>query len=196
MKFINISQDKKSLYTLKQNERCVFFMLNRSGKITFELAGAGAEAHIFSFFIGKKNAHGALAITQKHIAPRTTSRVLIKSALFDKSAYDYMGLIHISQRASQSEALQESRTLLLSPQAEVSAKPALEILADNVKCHHAATVSSLNPENLFFAQSRRLSAKQTEHLLVNGFFHEAIEKMKALGAETENIEKTMTKNLC
>lgn len=196
MKFINISQDKKSLYTLKQNERCVFFMLNRFGKITFELAGADAEAHIFSFFIGKKNTRGALSIMQKHIAPRTTSRALIKSALFDESEYTYTGLINISKQAKKSDASQESRSLLLSPLARVFANPTLEILADDVKCKHAATVSPLNPENIFFAQSRRLSARQTEHLLVNGFFQEAIEKMRVLGVETGNIEKTMTKNLC
>jgi Fe-S cluster assembly scaffold protein SufB len=185
MKFKDISQDKKNLYILKKNEQCVFYMLNRNGKITFELAGENAEAHIFSFFIGKKTDKGALVITQKHIAPQTTSRALIKSVLFDESEYNFSGLIAVNKQAKQSDTSQESRTLLLSHFASASAKPSLEILTDDVKCKHSATVSSLNPETLFFARSRGLSETQATKLLINGFFNDAIEKMHSLGVSID-----------
>lgn len=181
MKFKDISQDKKNLYTLKKNEQCVFYMLNRNGEITFELAGENAEAHIFAFFIGKKNNQGSLNITQKHTAPRTTSRAIVKSVLFDESEYNFSGLIAVSKQAKQSDASQESRALLLSLLASVSAKPALEILTDDVKCKHSATASSLNPETLFFANSRGLSETQATKLLIKGFFNDSIEKMYTLG---------------
>lgn len=180
MQIIDITTDKQTVYRLKSNERVVFFMLNRSGEITFELAGTNAEAHIFSFFVGKKNDEGKLSITQKHIAPRTTSRAIIKSVLFDESEYNFSGLITVNKQAKQSDASQESRTLLLSPFASVSAKPSLEILADDVKCKHSATASNLNKESLFFARSRGLSETQAATLLVNGFFNDTIEKMKKL----------------
>ena len=192
MKFQDISQDKKNLYTLKKNERCVFYMLNRNGEITFKLAGENAEAHIFSFFIGKKNRKGILNITQKHIAPRTTSRAIVKNILFDESTYDCAGLINISQEANQSDASQDIRSLLLSPLTEVSAKPSLEILTDDVKCKHSATASSLNPETLFFANSRGLSEMQATKLLIKGFFNDSIEKMYTLGISADfnfEIEK-------
>jgi Fe-S cluster assembly protein SufD len=185
MKFIDISQDKKNLYTLKSNEKAVFFMFNRNGEITFELAGAGAEAHIFSFFIGKKDNKGALNIMQKHIAPQTTSHALIKSVLFDKSEYNFSGLIAVNKQAKQSDASQESRAIILSPFASISAKPALEILTDDVKCRHSATASNLNPETFFFANSRGLSKKQSITLLVNGFFNDSIEKMHSLGVGSD-----------
>lgn len=187
MKFINISQDKKTLYTLKQNERDVFFMLNRDGEITFELAGTGAEAHIFAFFVGKKNNKGTLDITQKHIAPRTTSHAIIKSVLFDESEYNFSGLITVNKQAKQSDASQESRALLLSPFASVSAKPALEILTDDVKCKHSATASNINRESLFFAQARGLSLEQAERLIVYGFFNDALEKMRALEVDIDTL---------
>src|SRR3990167_6908396 len=123
MQFRDISQDKKTIYTLKENEQCVFFLLNRSGAITFELAGRGAEAHIFSFFVGRNDAKGTLAITQKHAAPQTTSHVLAKSVLFDASEYIYEGLIAIDKQADRSDASQESRALLCSPLAQASSKP-------------------------------------------------------------------------
>jgi len=191
MKFLYISNDTENIYTLKENEQYVFFLLNRSGSITFELVGRGAEAHIFAFFIGRNDDKGTLAITQRHIAPETTSHALAKSILFDASEYMYEGLIAIGKQADRSDASQESRALLLSPLAPTSSKPSLEILANDVKCRHAATASPLNTEALFFAESRGLSETQAQQLLIQGFFNEAIEKMNALGVKTEDIENRM-----
>lgn len=196
MKLLDITNDTQNTYTLGENERSSFFMLNRSGKITFDLAARGAEAHIFSFFIGKNETKGVLAITQKHSAPQTTSHALAKSVLFDTSEYTYEGLIAIANGADQSDASQECRALILSPSARAIAKPALEILADDVRCRHAATASPLNPEALFFAKSRGLSETQAEQLLIRGFFNEAIEKMSALGVKTGDIEKAIIEKLC
>ncbi|MFZ2299716.1 MAG: SufD family Fe-S cluster assembly protein [Candidatus Moraniibacteriota bacterium] len=191
MIFRNITTDKQTTYRLESNEKIVFFMLNRSGAITFELAGKGAEAHIFSFFIGRKDDKGTLAITQRHSAPQTTSHALAKSVLFDASEYIYEGLIAIGKQADWSDASQESRALLCSPLTQASSQPSLEILANDVKCRHAATASPLNQESLFFAESRGLSSSQAEHLLIQGFIDEAVEKIKKLGVDTSLIVKSL-----
>ncbi|MEK9151379.1 MAG: SufD family Fe-S cluster assembly protein [Patescibacteria group bacterium] len=191
MKYYDITTDKQTIYRLESNEKVVFFMLNRSGAITFELAGRGAEAHIFAFFVGRNDDKGTLAITQKHIAPETTSHALAKSVLFDASEYAYEGLIAIDKQANRSDASQESRTLLLSPLAQASSKPSLEILANDVKCRHAATASPLNADALFFAQSRGLSGAQAEQLLIQGFIDEAVEKIEKLGVDTATIRESL-----
>lgn len=191
MQYTDISQDTVSLYRLETNEKRVFFMLNRSGTVTFELAGSQAEAHIFSFFIGRGLDKASLIILQKHSAPKTISHTLIKSVLSDEAECAYEGRISIEKRALQSNASQESRAILLSPLASVSLKPTLEILADDVQCHHAATVSPSGPEALFFAETRGLSEKQAKKLLVHGFFNEAVEKMQTLGINTDKIRKEL-----
>jgi Fe-S cluster assembly protein SufD len=191
MQYKDISQDSASLYRLGTDEKCVFFMFNRSGPITFELAGSRAEAHIFSFFIGKDTDKASLTILQKHLAPQTISHTLIKSVLSDGAECAYEGLIFIGKKAIQSNASQESRAILLSPLALISLKPTLEILADDVQCHHAAAVSSLDPEALFFAKTRGLSEKQAKNLLIRGFFNEAVEKIQALEMNTDKIRKKL-----
>lgn len=196
MKLLDITNDTRDTYTIQKDEGCVFFMLNRTGNITFELAARGAQAHIFAFFIGRNNAQGTLSITQKHSAPHTTSHALLKSILFDEAEYTYEGLIRIDTQAVSSDASQESRTLLLSPDAKAYTIPALEILASDVKCRHAATASPLNPEALYFAQSRGLSAAQAKRLLIRGFFDEALQKMRSIGADTETIEKQLIATIC
>lgn len=195
MQYKDISQDNISLYRLKANEKRVFFMLNRSGEIIIELAGHGSEAHIFSFFIGKNTDKATLKIFQKHLAPKTLSHALIKSVLSDEAEVAYEGSIFMNKQAIQGDASQESRAILLSPDAKVSMKPTLEILADDVRCRHAATAGPISQESLFFAQSRGLSETQAKNLLIHGFFNDAIEKIRSLGVETENIEKMLNLEL-
>ena len=181
MQFRDISNDKESTYVLKENEKVVFFMRNRLGSLIFELAGIGAEAHIFAIFTGKGATTAELNITQKHLAPKTVSHTLIKSTLSENSSFSYQGLIRIEQEAFLSDASQECRSLLLSPDASASSRPSLEILNDDVRCRHAATASSIDPAELFFAQSRGLSKAQATELLVQGFFKDVMEKMNELG---------------
>lgn len=187
MIFKDITTDTQKKYHLNTQERCVFFLFNRSGTITFELAGESAEAHIFAFFIGSNNDLLKLNIIQKHKTPKTISHALVKSVLFDAAEFSYDGLIQISESATQTDATQESRSLLLSQSAKIYTRPALEILTNDVRCRHAATVSQLDADQLFFAQSRGLSAAQSQLLLVQGFFTEALEKIAALGVPTDTL---------
>ncbi|MGB4834205.1 MAG: SufD family Fe-S cluster assembly protein [Candidatus Moraniibacteriota bacterium] len=180
MQYRDISTDTQTVYRLAANEKMVFFMLNRTGDITIELAGSGATAHVFALYSGKGTLKQSLTLTQKHLAPDTISSVLIKSALDDQSSFTYDGAIKIAPDAHRSDASQESRALILSPDARAYARPALEILAHDVSCHHAAATSPINAEALYFAQSRGLSAAKARDLLVQGFFQEAIEKMQTL----------------
>lgn len=181
MQFLDISHDKHSTYRLKAHESKVFFALNRNREITIELSGEGATAHVFAFFKGEKEDQQTLNIVQKHLAPETTSSALVKAVLKDKAKLHYDGTIKIEKRAQGSNASQESRSLLLSPEASAHTKPALEILADDVQCRHAATVSPLNESMLFYAKSRGLGEKEATELLIQGFFGEALEKIVALG---------------
>ena len=194
MQFKDITIDKQTIYRLEADERYVFFLFNRSGEITFELAGIGAEAHIFAFFIGKGTEKHSLKITQNHCAPKTISHTLIKSVVSDEAECAYEGTIFIDKQASQSDASQESRAILLSSDALISMKPTLEILASDVICNHKATTSPLNKESLFFAKTRGLSLAQAKALLLSGFWNDALEKIEVLGinvTEMKNIRKIL-----
>lgn len=180
MQYRDISNDTAPLYCLTANEKVVFFMLNRTGEIVIELAGPGATAHVFALYTDDGAAKRSLSLIQRHLTPDTVSSALVKAVLDGQDSFQYHGAIHITREAHHSDASQESRALLLSPDARVFARPALEILAHDVVCHHAATASPLNDEALFFVQSRGLSQDAAQRLLVRGFFEEALERMEAL----------------
>lgn len=185
MRLQDITNDTQTVYRLTENEQAVFFLWNRSGDITFELSAINAQAHVFAFFVGKGQEECHLNISQKHLAPHTTSRVLVKSILDDESQFSYRGTLHIGKDATLSDASQENRNLLLSPRAKAFSEPALEILTSDVKCHHAATTSPLNVEQLFAIKTRGLSPKQAEQLLINGFLQSSLDSMSALISSQE-----------
>ena len=81
--------------------------------------------------------------------------------------------------AQLTDAYQTNRNLLLSNTAEANSLPGLEILADDVKCSHGATVGRLDEDQLFYLMSRGISERKAQELLVFGFFEEIIEKLES-----------------
>ncbi len=195
MQYRNISADTRSLYRLAKNEEVIFFMFNRSGDITIELAGPGAKAHVFALYTANGGGKQSLRLTQSHLAPDTVSSALVKTALDGTASFQYDGAICIAKGGDRSNASQESRTLLLSREARSSARPALEILAHDVQCHHAATTSPLSEEAMFFALSRGLSRDSARGLLVRGFFQDALEQMEKLGIKNTELKAAIEKHL-
>ncbi len=188
MNFKDITTEESSTYTLKKDEKCVFFMLNKSAELKFELAGVNAEAYIFALYLDNTRTRD-LQITQHHSARNTTSQALIRSVLGGDAVLNYKGLIHITATGNQSSAVQESRALLLSDKARHSAIPSLEILPRDVICHHKASASPLNQESLYYLQSRGLNAQESSRMLINGFLETTFEQMADLGVAETKLQK-------
>ncbi|MDG2991013.1 Fe-S cluster assembly protein SufD [Candidatus Synechococcus calcipolaris G9] len=110
-------------------------------------------------------------------APHGRSQQVHKCIVGDRARAVFNGKIDVPKAAQLTDAAQMSRTLLLSPKARVDTKPQLEIVADNVKCAHGATVSQLNPEDIFYLQSRGLDPQQAQDLLVKAFAIEQLDKI-------------------
>jgi Fe-S cluster assembly protein SufD len=105
----------------------------------------------------------------RHAEPHATSHQLHKCIVDGKARAIFNGQILVAPRAQGTDAKQQSRNLLLSETARVDTKPQLEIYADDVKCSHGATVGQLDPEELFYLQSRGLNADDARNLLTYGF---------------------------
>ena len=169
MQFIDISHDQKKRYTLKENEQCVFFLFNRSGDIAFELEGDRSEAHIIALFLPDGGSRIESRISQIHSGADTRSSFTGRSLLTSQTGCDWQGLLSIKRSAVRSDAHQEMKHLLLSPDAEARSLPALEIEQDDVRCGHAATMSAPDPEQIFFLESRGLTRAQAEAAICRGF---------------------------
>ncbi|WP_017662633.1 Fe-S cluster assembly protein SufD [Baaleninema simplex] len=109
--------------------------------------------------------------------PNGTANQLHKCIVGDKAHAVFNGRIVVPQAAQMTNASQLNRNLLLSPKARVNTKPQLEIVADNVKCSHGATVSQLEADEVFYLQSRGLDKTTSENLLVDAFAAEILQEV-------------------
>ncbi|HEY9628891.1 MAG TPA: Fe-S cluster assembly protein SufD [Coleofasciculaceae cyanobacterium] len=117
--------------------------------------------------------HSTIALTQPH----GTTRQLHKCIIDDKGHAIFNGKVFVPRAAQMTDAGQLNRNLLLSSKARVDTKPQLEIVADNVKCTHGATVGQLEADEVFYLQSRGIDAADARQLLVYAFAYEVIEKI-------------------
>jgi Fe-S cluster assembly protein SufD len=117
--------------------------------------------------------HSCMAHDRAHGA----SRQLHKCIIGDRAHAVFNGKIQVAKAAQLTDSAQLNRNLLLSAKAKIDTKPELEILADNVKCAHGATVSQLDAEEIFYLQSRCIDAASAANLLTYAFAAEVIERI-------------------
>ena len=115
---------------------------------------------------------------QEHIAPNTTSDFAFKGVLRDTASAVWRGMIRVEEGAQKTNAYQENRNLLLSKTAHADSIPGLEILANDVRCTHGATLSQVDREQLFYAMARGLSRQEAERLIVRGFFQDVLDRIE------------------
>ena len=114
---------------------------------------------------------------------------LQKAVASENSHCIFNGSIEVPQKAQKTEAAQLSRNLLLSKRARIDAKPELEIVADDVRCTHGATVSQLQDEELFYLLSRGIDNENANSLLLKGYYDEVISHLPKSAVKWKFIEK-------
>jgi len=153
---------------------------SRRGKtrIQNDLAGPGATSRVTGAYFADGEQHLDYDTFQEHIAPNTTSDFAFKGALRDEASTVWRGMIRVEQEAQKTNAYQENRNLLLSPAAHADSIPGLEILANDVRCTHGATLGQVDREQLFYLMSRGLSRSEAERLIVRGFFQDVLDRIE------------------
>jgi len=86
-------------------------------------------------------------------------------------------MIYVAPGAQRTDGYQANRNLILSPKARADSIPGLEIMADDVRCTHGATVGKIDAEQLFYLRSRGIPQREAEKLIVSGFFEPIMERI-------------------
>jgi Fe-S cluster assembly protein SufD len=108
-------------------------------------------------------------VNLRHQAGRTQSQCDYFTVASDRSRVVFNGNVEIDPGCSQTEAFQKNRNLVLSGQAAIETFPKLVIANDDVKCAHGATVSAIEPEQLYYLQARGIPPIEAEQMIVSGF---------------------------
>ena len=150
------------------------------GRVRMEtkLAGEGAEGKVTGAYVPHGRQHVDFDTTQEHAAPNTFSDLAFRGILAGRSSAVWRGVIKVDPGAQQTDAFQECRNLLLSKRAHVDAIPGLEILANDVRCTHAAAIAQIDKDQLFYLRSRGLPEPQAQRLVIEGFMAELVERFE------------------
>jgi Fe-S cluster assembly protein SufD len=143
-----------------------------------DLVGRGATSRVTGAYFADGKQHFDYDTYQLHAAPDTESDFAFKGALRDAARTVWRGMIRVEEGAQKTNAYQENRNLLLSKTAMANSIPGLEILANDVRCTHGATLSQVDREQLFYLMARGLSRPEAERLIVRGFFQDVLDRVE------------------
>jgi Fe-S cluster assembly protein SufD len=147
-------------------------------RIQNDLNGQGAASRVTGAYFADGTQHLDYDTFQEHIAPDCESDFHFKGALRDHATAVWRGMIRVEPNAQKTNAYQECRNLMLSPTTHAVPIPGLEILANDVRCTHGATVGRVNREDLFYLMSRGLTRPEAERLIVRGFFQDVLDRIE------------------
>jgi len=142
------------------------------------LTGPGAHAKVTGAYAPHGRQHVDFNTTQEHAAPNCTSDLAFRGILAERGSSVWRGMIKVDRDAQQTDGFQECRNLLLSKRAHADAIPGLEILANDVRCTHAAAVAQIDQEQLFYLRSRGLGDGTARRLVIEGFLAELVERFE------------------
>jgi Fe-S cluster assembly protein SufD len=156
-------------------------------RIQNDLNGRGATSRVTGAYFADGEQHLDYDTFQEHIAPDCESDFAFKGALRDHATAVWRGMIRVEKDAQKTNAYQECRNLMLSPTTHAVPIPGLEILANDVRCTHGATVGRVDREQLFYLMARGLPRAEAERLIVRGFFQDVLDRI-----ELEPVREAVT----
>jgi Fe-S cluster assembly protein SufD len=147
--------------------------LDKPGIYEVQLLTEGAEVSISGIFEAAGTEQKKITVIINHKAAHTRSNTVLKGVARDSAQVSFTGKIIVAEHCPDTNAFLTERILLLSDAAKAEAIPELEILTDDVKCSHAASISHIPEEQLFYLRSRGVSQVEAEQLIVAGFLESA-----------------------
>jgi len=156
------------------------------------IEGEGAYCGVSGAYLLRGEQEATTATVIDHVAPGGTTREVFKGVIDDRAHGVFLGRIGVRPGADKTDAHQLNRNLLLSPRAAVDTKPELEILADDVKCSHGATVGDLDEAALFYLRSRGIDDVAARRMLIEAFATDAIDSAVSVGKLRVHLRRRLT----
>jgi len=159
-------------------------------EVEINLTESLAECYLYYTQFLKNNEDHEIKVRINHLAENTQSYQFSKSIIDGTAKGVYQGKIFVDQIAQKTNGYQLIKSVLLSDQCTFHSKPELEIYADDVKCSHGSSSTSLNKDELFYLMARGIPQDQAKKLIVQGFLSEVVEKISDEQFKNYFLKKT------
>lgn len=168
---------------LGRESKLRLYVINAGGRLVrqdlyVDVDGEHSELTLRGINLLGADSHTDVTLVLGHNVENTNSTEIMRNVVFDKAKGVFQGQIRVAPGAQKTDAKMSCNTLLLSDDADFSAKPELEIFADDVVCGHGATVADIDHNHLFYLESRGIPEKQARALLVQAFVQETVEELE------------------
>ena len=140
-----------------------------SWEIVIPFDKKGMECEWLGIVDGRAPGAYNLTVVAEHSAPQTMGRVTVRAVCGAESVVQIKGVIRIGKEAQETNDFLELRVLMLDTTSKATASPELEILANNVRASHAASVGRVDPGQLLYLESRGLSKEAAVEQIVAGW---------------------------
>lgn len=166
-----------------RDAKLTLVIMNAGGRLVRQeiravATGEGSEFRLHGVNLLSGRTHCDVTMILDHDAGNTFSTETLRNVVTDRAQGAFQGQIRVARQAQKTDAKMACNTLLLSDEGEFSAKPELEIFADDVACGHGATVTEIDHEHLFYLTARGIDEKTARGLLVRAFVAEVIEELE------------------
>jgi len=180
--------------SLAADARYESFVLTLGGRLSRHdsfaaFAGEGAACGLFGAYLLRGEQEATNATFVDHAVPKCTTNEVFMGVVDERAHGVFLGKIAVRPQAQKTDAHQLNKNLLLSPRANVDTKPELEILADDVKCSHGATVGDLDENALFYLAARGIPADEARRMLIEAFAADAIDRIEGDSALRAHLLK-------
>jgi len=159
-------------------------------EVEINLTESLAECYLYYTQFLKNNEDHEIKVKINHLAENTQSYQFSKSIIDGTAKGVYQGKIFVDQIAQKTNGYQLIKSVLLSDLCTFHSKPELEIYADDVKCSHGSSSTSLNKDELFYLMARGIPQDQAKKLIVQGFLSEVVEKISDEQFKNYFLKKT------
>jgi Fe-S cluster assembly protein SufD len=153
-------------------------------KFESKLTGPNAEAELDGIYFANQKQHLDQKTMQYHDAPYTYSNLNYHGVVAGHAHTIYQGMIRAEKEAMKVDAYQSNKNLVLAETARADSIPGLEILANDLRCSHGATVGQIDEEQLYYLMSRGVPEPEAKHLIVAGFLHDVVKNIPSEGMQT------------
>lgn len=133
------------------------------------LKSADCQNYILSSLKFENDSKSIIKLQNNHVGQNTVGDIKFKGIGFDKSISKIDGLIEIFKKARQTTSYLKEDIILASDDSYIKAEPNLEILNNDVKASHGATIGYMDKNVLFYLMSRGLTKDKAEKLVADGF---------------------------
>ena len=191
---LHVSEDRDCAFT--SHNISVSGRLVRND-ITTLINGEGITSTLNGLSLGGGSEHVDNHTTIEHAQPNCSSHELYKGVFGNRATGVFRGKIHVHPVAQKTDAYQSNKNLLVSPDANITSKPQLEIYADDVKCSHGSTTGQLDADAIFYLRTRGLSTSAAVRILTEAFAGEIVDRIphEALRDQVRALVETKLRRL-